>query len=172
MSISRRQLYAAGEAFGDCATVPKLGGGYLCGGGDSSSSSTSSPTTTNIDKRVAVSDGIGVSGDGNVTTYNSPDAVVAIANAGAEIIKDSGGAVVDLYKNAGAQNADTWNKTITTGAALVDKLIDKVGEGFSLSEKVVDSFQPSENKNTDAIKWAVIAAGVVGVGYLFKDAKK
>ncbi len=30
---SRRELYAHGEPFGDCATRRKLGGGYICGGG-------------------------------------------------------------------------------------------------------------------------------------------
>jgi hypothetical protein len=30
---SRRELYAHGEPFGDCATQRKLGGGYICGGG-------------------------------------------------------------------------------------------------------------------------------------------
>lgn len=30
---SRRELYAHGEPFGDCATRRKLGGGYVCGGG-------------------------------------------------------------------------------------------------------------------------------------------
>ena len=30
---SRRELYAHGEPFGDCATRRKIGGGYICGGG-------------------------------------------------------------------------------------------------------------------------------------------
>jgi hypothetical protein len=164
MNYSRRQLYAMGEAFGDCATAAKPGGGRVYGGGGGGSSSTTGATTetTNVDQRMAIQDGVGVNGDGNSTIYsvNSSDAVVAIANAGADVIKQSGGAVVDIYKNAGQQNSDAWNKTITTGAALVDKLIDKVGDGFDLSKQAISSFTPVENKNTDAIKWVAIAAAV------------
>ena len=36
---SRRELYAHGEPFGDCATQRKLGGGYVCGGGGKGGSS-------------------------------------------------------------------------------------------------------------------------------------
>ena len=30
---SRRELEAFGEPLGDCVTMPKLGGGWICGGG-------------------------------------------------------------------------------------------------------------------------------------------
>lgn len=103
---------------------------------------------------------------------NSSDAVIAMADMGADVIKSSGGAVVDLYKNAGAQNTAMWDRTLTEGGRLVDRLIDKAGEGFGLAEKVVDSFQPNENKNTDAIKTAAIAAGVIGLGALFLRGNK
>jgi hypothetical protein len=156
MDLLRERLKARGSA---CAV--------LRGGGGDESSQSSTNETTNIDKRVAVQDGIGVTGDGNAVSYNSTDAVKAVAAMGADVIRSSGESVVDLYTQAGKTNADTWNTTITTGAKMIDRLIDKVGEGFSLSEKVVDSFQPSENKNTDAIKWAAIAAGVVGVTALW-----
>lgn len=71
MSISRRELYAHGEPFGDCATRRKLGGGYVCGfGGGSSSASTQE--TNNFDQRNAVQDGIGLSGSsGNAVTLNN-----------------------------------------------------------------------------------------------------
>lgn len=141
--------------------------GVLMGGGGSSSTTGATTNTTNTDKRVGVQDGVGVTGDSNTVSYNDPDAVKAIASAGADVIKSSGGAVVELAKLQSAANTDTWNKTITTGAALVDRLIQQVGDGFTLSSKVVDSFQPAENKNTDAIKWAAIAAGVVGVAALW-----
>ncbi len=71
MSISRRELYAHGEPFGDSATRSKLGGGYVCGfGGGSSSASTQE--TNNFDQRNAVQDGIGLSGSsGNAVTLNN-----------------------------------------------------------------------------------------------------
>lgn len=173
MDISRRQLYAAGLPFGECATQRLPGGAIRYGGGGDSESSTSTTgattETTNIDQRMAIQDGVGINGSGNSTVYtvNSSDAVVAMADMGADIIKRSGGAVVELYKNAGQQNTDAWNTTLTQGVKLVDRLIDKVGDGFTLSEKVIDSFQPNENKNTDAIKTAAIAAGVIGVAMLW-----
>jgi hypothetical protein len=46
MSISRRQLEALGEPFGESATRQKLGGGYICGGGDSAPSAPDKTTTT------------------------------------------------------------------------------------------------------------------------------
>lgn len=174
MNYSRKQLYALGEPLGESATARKLGGGYVCGGGGGGSNSTTGATTTtnNTDQRQAVQDGIATNGDGNIVSYNSSDAVVAIANAGADIIKQSGGAVVDIYKNAGQQNTDAWNTTLTQSGKLVDKLIDQVSAGFGVASKAIDSFQPAENKNTDAIKWAAIAAGVVGVSYLFNQQEK
>lgn len=170
MDLLRERLKARGA---HCAV--------LCGGGESSTSTTGATTTTNnADRRVAVQDGVAVSGDGSSyasSTYiqdnsNSSDAVVAIAGMGADVIKSSGAAVVDLYKSAGVQNADAWQATMDAGAKIVDRMIDNVGKGFALSEKVVDSFQPNENKNTDAIKTAAIAAGVIGLGALFLNGKK
>lgn len=167
---SRKILYAAGEPLGECATSRRLDGRYRCGGGGGSSSQ-SNPTTTNTDKRVAVSDGIGQSGDGSITytdNSNSSDAVIALADAGAEIIKSSGGTVVELGKFQGAQNTQAWDTTITNGAKLIDKLIDKSTEGFALSGKVIDSFTPTENKNADIGKYAMIAAAVVAGAVLLK----
>lgn len=169
MDLLRERLKARGPL---CAVL--RGGG---GGSSDTTTTGATTTTTNTDRRVAVQDGVAVSGDGSSyssssSTYfqdnsNSSDAVIAMADMGASVIKSSGGAVVDLYKNAGAQNTAMWDKTLTEGAKLVDRLIDKAGEGFGLAEKVVDSFQPNENKNTDAIKTAAIAAGVIGVAMIW-----
>lgn len=172
MSYSRRQLYAAGEPLGPCATQRKPCGGYRCGGGGGDDTNEGAKTeSTNVDKRNAVQDGVGVSGDSNTVVYNDPDAVKAIAQAGADVIKSSGGAVVELAKLQTTANADAWNKTVTEGAGLVDKLIDKVGEGFKLSSTVVEKFQPTENKNADVVKYAAIAAAVVGVAAFMGKAR-
>lgn len=180
MTISRRQLYEAGLTFGEGATRRKIGGAVLCGGGGDSApapapvnNSSSAPVTTNTDRRVANQDGVGVSGDGNNVTYkyNDSDAVQALANAGADIIRESGGAVVELNRAQITANVQTWDKTLTTGAKLVDKLIDKVGAGFALGEKAIDSFQPAENKQQDTMKVGLIAAAVVA-GAVFLIGKK
>lgn len=169
MIISRKALYALGETFGDSATVRKPGGGYLCGGGGGSSSQ-SNPVTNNNDKRVAVSDGMGVSGDSNtiIDNSNSSDAVIALTNAGADIIKNSGGAVVDLAKFQGAQNTEAWDTTLKTGADLIDKMMASTAQGFALSSKVIDSFTPTENKNADIGKYAMLAAAAVAAAVLLK----
>lgn len=157
MDLLRERLKARGA---QCAV--------LCGGGgDSSSTTGATTTTTNTDKRVAVQDGIGVTGDGNSVSYNSTDAVKAIAGMGVDAIRETGGAVVDLYENAGERTSDMWNKTLMEGARLVDKLIDKAADENSLASKVVDAFTPNENKNAENIKYAAIAAGVIGVAALW-----
>lgn len=152
--------------------------GGLFGTNDSSTSTQGATThTTNTDKRVANQDGVALSGDGSYITTNyqdnsnSPDAVKAIAAAGADIIKTSGGAVVDLARFQSAQNTDAWNATLTTGANLVDKLIGQVAQGFTLSAKVVDSFQPEANKQTDALKYGLIAAAAIAAAVLLKGSK-
>ena len=48
MSMSRRDLYAMGEPFGDSATQRKVGGGRIYGGGGSGGGGPSSGTSTQI----------------------------------------------------------------------------------------------------------------------------
>lgn len=192
---SRKTLYAAGLPLGDGATRHKPGGRIYGGGGGGSSSSNSNPVTTNTDKRIAVQDGMGLSGDGSamVTDYstnihdsssrtsnstssfidnsNSSDAVIAMTSMGADVIKSSGAAVVDLAKFQGAQNTEAWDATLTTGAKLIDRLIDQTNAGMGLSSKVVDSFTPTESKNADIGKYAMIAAAVVAGAVLLRGGK-
>lgn len=175
-------------------------------GGKSSTSTQSNPVTNNTDRRLAVSDGQGITGDGSsivnsfadnrqntqnfvdsssrttIDQSNSDaairelsrtnsDAIQALTNAGKDIIQSSGGAVVELARFQGAQNTDAWNTTLSTSARLVDKLIDQASAGFGLSEKVVSAFTPTENKNADIGKYAMIAAAVVAGAVLLKGSK-
>lgn len=48
---SRRELYAHGEPFGDCATTRKLGGGYICGGGGKGSAPAAPDYTAAAEKQ-------------------------------------------------------------------------------------------------------------------------
>ncbi|MGV0983489.1 MAG: hypothetical protein ACOYB2_02975 [Limnohabitans sp.] len=139
MSISRRELYAHGEPFGDGATQRRIDGkGYMCGfGGDSSSSS--SNTTNNYDKRVVTNDGFGLSGDNNTVTMTTLDggaiqkafdfasannAVLgggydALINAGQNLIGQTQKAVADAYGQAQAdKNGTIDNRTIIVLAAV------------------------------------------------------
>lgn len=170
---SRQKLYAMGETLGECVTRPKLGGGYVCGGGGGGgqTSSRNDTATNNTDQRVAVQDGIGLSGSSNnVVEYNSTDAVKAIAQLGADTIKATGEAVVQLNQTSTAANVTTWDKTLTTSAALVDKLIDSASASYGIAEKAIDRYQPAENKAQDtSLKLGMIAAaGVAAVVLLGK----
>lgn len=185
MTLSRKKLYAAGEPFGPCATQRKPGGRIYGGGGGGGGSthSESNPVTTNTDKRVAVSGGLGLSGDGSqistsstststfIDNSNSSDAIIAMTDAGANIIKSSGAAVVDLARFQGEQNTEAWNNTLTTGASLIDKLIGQAADGMKLSSKVVDSFTPTENAQNKTMQYGMIAAAVVAGAVLLKGSK-
>lgn len=110
MNYSRRELYAMGEPLGDGATSRKIGGGYVCGGGGSSSSSTSSETT-NIDKRLALQEGIGISSDQSTVNVTTLDA--GIVNKALDTV-----AVTD------ATNAQGFNQLLT----LADKFMTGAGD--------------------------------------------
>lgn len=170
MNITKRQLYALGEPLGECVTRRKPCGGLVCGGGGGGGKSTSSSdtTSTNTDQRVAVQDGVGLSGSsGNSIVYNSSDAVKAIASMGAETIARTGAAVVELNQSSIDANVTAWDKTVTAGAALVDKLIDA---STTLGSKAIDNYQPGENKERDTISNLGIAAAVAAAAvYLLKN---
>lgn len=167
---SRKQLYAMGEPLGDCVTSAKLGGGYVCGGGGGSSRSDSTTNTTNQDNRTAVQDGVGLSASsGNNIEYNSTDAVKAIAQLGADTIKQTGEAVVKLNETSTAANVTAWDKTVSTSAALVDKLIDA---STTLGTSAIDRYQPAENKAQDtSLKLGMIAAAGVAATLLLSKMK-
>lgn len=172
MNISKRQLYALGEPLGECVTHRKACGGLVCGGGGGGGKSTSSSdtTSTNTDQRVAVQDGVGLSGSsGNQITYNSSDAVKAIAQLGTEAIANTGAAVVELNRASLDANVSSWDKTVTAGAALVDKLIDA---STTLGSSAIDKFQPTENKAQDtSLKLGMIAAAGVAATLLLSKMK-
>lgn len=155
---------------GLCGVVMKGDDG---GGGAQTTTTGATTTTNNTDQRQAVQDGIASNGTGNTVNYssNSSDAVVAIANAGSDIIKSSGGAVVKLAELQTAANTAAWDSTITNGSKLIDHLINQVGDGFKLSEKVVSSFQPNENKQAQTMQYGLIAAAVVAAAVLLKGSK-
>lgn len=169
--------------------------GALCAvlrGGDSESSSdtSSTNTTNNNDKRNAVQNGVGFSGDRNVYSTtdnysatdqsyrsyvdnsNSSDAVVAIADMGADTIRSSGAAVVDLYRDQAEHNSSAWDKTITTGARVIDKLIDQSTAGFGLAGKAIDSFTPTQNEEQKTMQYGLMAAAALGLGVVLLKGSK
>lgn len=151
MSISRRQLEAFGEPIGSSSTHRRPGDGRIvCGGGGEGgeTKSDSSTKSTNTDQRVAVQDGLGFSGSSNnVVEYNSTDAVKAVAQLGAATIANTGEAIVMLNRDATNANLSAWDKTVTAGAALVDKLIDR---STSVATAAINGYQPTPNKEAEA----------------------
>lgn len=144
-----------------------MGARLYKGGGSSSESST---TTTNTDARVAVQDGVGLSGSsGNTVNVNSTDAVNAIAKLGTDTIAKTGEAVTKLNETSMATNAAAWDRTVTVGAQLVDKLIDSTTQ---LGTTAIDKFQPAENKASDtSLKLGMIAAAAVAATVLLGKTK-
>lgn len=136
----------------------------------SSKSATSSASSDDdTDNRNAVQDGVALSGSsGNAVTYNSTDAVKAISLLGTEAIQRTGAAVVDLNKDSMQANAAAWDRTVTVGAGLVDKLIDA---STSLGSAAITNYQPAENKAQDtSLKLGMIAAAGVAAMILLRKA--
>jgi hypothetical protein len=194
-TIHKRQLYALGEPLGECVTRREAGR-IVCGGGGgggSSSSTSDSPTTTNTDRRAALQDAV-QTGDGSSTgtiniTSNSadadvlktlaesmPDAVKALSSAGADVIKRAGASVVDMNRDSIAANTKSFDSVVNFGAQAIDKLIDasvKTTEtGTALASQAVQSFQPTENSNADAMKWGLIAAAAVAAAVVLRGTSK
>lgn len=157
------------------------------GGKSSSSSSTANQqSTTNIDRRTVIQDGayVGDSSSASVSFINNSadaevlrtlsaeqgDAVKALAQMGATVLKDAGGSVVDLQRDSINANTKAWDSTLEYGSQMVDKIIDNMSEGYGIATKAIDKFQPTENANADIGKYAVIAVGVVAaVVFLGKE---
>lgn len=167
-------------------------------GGKSSSSSAANTTNNNIDNRLAVQDGVGLTNSsGNSVSLNSTgavqavatqstDAVRAVAALGSDVLRNVGGAVVDLNRDSMQANAAAWDRTVTVGAGLVDKLIDATTEqiksgqrateqiaekGFGISQAAISGFMPAENKASDtSLKLGMIAAAAVAATLLLRKA--
>lgn len=156
MNYSRRELYALGEPLGESATTAKAGGGYVCGGGGSSSSSTSS-TTTNIDKRLALDTGVGISSDQSTVTVNTLDAGIVTK-------------ALDTVGVADASNAQGFTSLLN----LADKLFTGAGQALQTTQAAtlaqVGALSTAQNDakgSIDQKTMVIIAvAGVAAVAML------
>ncbi|WP_395137271.1 hypothetical protein [Schlegelella aquatica] len=128
MSISRHALYAAGEPFGSSCTRREAGRVVYGGGGDSESTQ----TTNNIDRRVAVQDGIGISGDRNAVSVTTN-----VLDAGAvKGALDFSSTTVDRALNS----VDTSNATLGQGYG---RLLDAAEKLFERGESLIGQTQKS-----------------------------
>jgi hypothetical protein len=155
MSISKRELYAAGEPLGDSVTTRKLGGGMVCGGGGSSSSS--AQTTNNVDKRLVVGDGLGVTADNSSVSVNVTD----------------GGIVSRALTTVELSNAslgEGYDKLIDTAAAMFDQSQGLIGQ---TQKSVADAYSQAQTNvsgtiDNKTITVLAIAGAAVAVAVLRK----
>lgn len=123
MTASRRDLYRRGEPLGACCTRRKLGGGYICGGGgdggssSSSTATTTQTTTTNVDKRLALNSGIGISSDQSTVNVQALDG---------EVVKKA----LDTVSAADATAGAGFEKLL----GLADKLFTGAGQVISKTQ--------------------------------------
>lgn len=104
----------------------------------------------------------------NSLSDGQADAVKALSSFGAQMVRDSQEAIVDLNATSTAANRDMWDKTVSVGAGLVDKLI---GQSGALGQAAISNFAPTENKNADTGKYAMWAAAAVAAVVLLKGSK-
>lgn len=159
MNYSRRELYAVGEPLGESATRRKLGGGYVCGGGGGSSSSTSS-TTTNIDKRLALESGVGISSDQSTVTVNTLDAGIV----------DKALQTVQL---ADATSGQGFSQLL----ALTDKLFTGAGQALQTTQATtlaqVGALNQAQNDARGAVdQKTIIVLAVAGAAAAFAFSRK
>lgn len=148
MSYSKRQLYELGMPLGESVTRHKLGGGYVCGGGGDSESSQSS---SNYDQRVAVQDGIGLSGSsGNTISVQTVDAQIVgkaldsvnVSNAlGADnfskLLKTSGdmfGQSLKSNESVYSQSLNAMTKVFNEGQGLIGQTQKAVADAYSMAQ--------------------------------------
>lgn len=169
MNLSRRELYAAGEPFGDCATARKPGGGYLCGGGGKSASS-SAQTTYNTDKRLAVGDGgLGISADNsdvgltiNTTTNMMDGGAIAGAFDTTTATVSRALQTVDLNN---ATNAEGFSKLLTTAEGLFNKGETLIGQ---TQQAVADAYHQAQTNKAGTIdNRTIIVLAVAGAAAVF-----
>jgi len=167
--------------------------------------------TTNTDARAVLdhSTMVGSGGSASVTnvtnTYSAdsavlqtlaqsiPDSVVALGQAGATVLRDAGGAVVNLAQDSIKANTKAWDSTLQAGADAVDKAqalmmasmgfaadnikaanqltSDNVKAGNQVAQQAISAFTPTENKNADIGKYAMWAVAAVALAVLLTKGK-
>jgi hypothetical protein len=144
MTISRRELYAAGEPFGDCATQRKPCGGYLCGGGSSSSSS--AQTTNNTDKRLVTGEGsVGISSE------NSEISVNVESIDGALVAR-----ALDSIDKNNAILGEGLDQLFTKGEGLIGTTQKAVADAYSMAQ--TDAKGTIDNRTITVLAVAGVAA--------------
>lgn len=162
MNYTRRQLYAAGETFGECCTRREPGR-IVCGGGDSQTTQ----ATINTDRRNAVQNGIGVTGDGNVLSVNVTDggatrkALEANATVTARAL-DSVDTSNALLNNGYARLIDASTEVFDRGQSMIGQTQQMVGDAWRSAN--TDGKGTIDNKTIIAL---VVAAGATAAAIAY-----
>ncbi len=102
------------------------------------------------------------------------DGIKAIAGFGAANLRELTESATDLYSTAGSNSTQAWTRTLDTSERLLASILDgaknTTDSARSIASEAISSFQPAENKSTDAVKWAALAALAIGAIYIFKKA--
>lgn len=162
--MNRRDFYRQGEPLGDCVTLPKTGGGYVCGGGGggkSSSSSSSTTTTNNIDRRQVVAEGgIGLASDGATINVETIDA--GIVKAALETVRAD-----DATNGAGFTQLLTLADKLFSGAGeVINKTQDTALGQIAALNTVANDAEGRIDQKT------IIIGGAVALGALYILKKK
>lgn len=127
--MNRRELYALGEPFGDCATRREAGRLICGGGGDSESSADVFNQVTNTDNRLAVSNGVGQTGSGNslAITTTDPGALRAMELAllsNSKATEDAAKAQAEAARMASQASASAGAATAASADRMLGKSLD------------------------------------------------
>lgn len=94
------------------------------------------------------------------------DAVRAVAQLGAQGIRDMGGAASDVLGRAFSNSASAWSHTLDASQALMADMLDRAGSTADaagrLAEVAIASYQPADNKQADtSLRLGMLAAAAV-----------
>lgn len=102
------------------------------------------------------------------------DTVKAVAQFGTDQIRELGGAVTDLFDNAGNQTSAAWTHTIDKSAEAFENLLttarSTTDSARALAEQALQTYQPADSKMGDTFKYSAIAAAVVVALMVMKKA--
>lgn len=174
MSISRRDLYAAGEPFGESCTRQEAGRTIYGGGGSSSSSA---QTTNNQDNRTAVQDGIGLSASNNnaigITTNNTTTVNTLDAGAIKSAFDFSGDTVeraLDTVDMSNATLGDGFDALLSAAERLFDKGDGLIGQ---TQKAVADAYAQAKTDTAGTIdNRTIIVLAVAGAAAVYAMSRR
>lgn len=93
------------------------------------------------------------------------DTVKLIAQMGADNFTKQTQAATDLFATSSTAAERAWTHTIDESSEIMDRLLltakDTISGANAIASQAVSSFEPTENKSADTIKYAAIAAAVL-----------